>query len=134
MKPFIKLYKPEYEYYTQENCFINEISNSNDDPELSIAQARVKPGITTRWHRLINTIERYSITSGQGLVEVGDLKGQQVKAGDIVIIPADCRQRIKNTGQTDLKFLAICTPRFLPKNYIDMDGQGIRDDNSDRNN
>src|SRR3546814_4640431 len=33
---------------TEERCFISEWSNHDDDPALSIARARVSPGVTTR--------------------------------------------------------------------------------------
>ena len=48
MNPEIKNYSRTQEIYTQEGCYIRELSNSTSDPELSIAQARVKPGVTTR--------------------------------------------------------------------------------------
>ena len=46
------------EFYTPEKCFIVELSNTADDEGLSIARARVEPGITTRWHRLKKSAER----------------------------------------------------------------------------
>ena len=104
-------------FFESENCFITELSNSEVDPELSIAQARVKPGVTTSWHRLKSTTERYCILSGVGVVEVGDAAQRKVCAGDVVLIPPKQRQRIKNTGKEDLVFLAICTPRFEERNY-----------------
>lgn len=109
------------EFYTDEKCYITELSNSPDDPEASIARARVEPGVTTNWHRLHGTTERYCILSGTGLVEVGELPPEPVTAGDVVIIPPMCQQRISNTGSDDLIFLAICTPRFLPENYEDIE-------------
>ncbi|MFZ2727264.1 MAG: cupin domain-containing protein [Methylococcaceae bacterium] len=108
---------PQAEYYFDEGCYILELSNSNQDNAVSIARARVLAGVTTQWHSLHNTIERYVILSGSGLVEVGELTPQQVNAGDVVIIPAQCRQRISNTGNEDLIFLAICTPRFEVHHY-----------------
>ena len=33
------------EYYFDEGCFILELSNSAADPDVSIARARVKPGV-----------------------------------------------------------------------------------------
>lgn len=116
MKPIIRLAKDVDEYYFQEGCFIRELSNSELDT-LSIAQARVEPGVTTRWHWLKGTWERYVIISGEGCVEVGELTPQTVGAGDVVIIPPSCRQRITNTGSVDLIFLALCTPRFEVLNY-----------------
>jgi mannose-6-phosphate isomerase-like protein (cupin superfamily) len=108
---------PEKEYYFDEGCFILELSNSEKDPAVSIARARVLQGMTTQWHKLSNTIERYIILSGVGLVEVGELIPQQVTAGDVVIIGEDCRQRITNIGTEDLIFLAICSPRFILEHY-----------------
>lgn len=121
MKALKKQYRPDEEYFTEERCYIAELSNSDDDPEVSIARARVKPGTTTRWHRLKGTIERYCIISGKGLMELDQLEPQNVKEGDTVIIPSMCGQRITNTGDQDLIFLAVCTPRFMDDNYQDIE-------------
>ncbi|MDM8546657.1 cupin domain-containing protein [Candidatus Venteria ishoeyi] len=121
MQPTIKQNTQTTEYYIPEGCYITELSNSNDDPALSIARARVEPGVTTQWHRLKGTVERYLILEGEGLVEVGTMPAQAVSAGDVVIIPAQCQQRIRNMGQQDLIFLAMCTPRFLPEVYENLE-------------
>lgn len=121
MKAHINQFNPDKEFYIQENCYITELSNSADDPDVSIARARVKPGITTRWHRLRETIERYCIVSGRGCVEVGDLPPREVNAGDAILIPPLCRQRITNIGSEDLVFLAICSPRFKNEIYEDLE-------------
>ena len=105
------------EYYFKEGCFINELSNSEADADVSVAQARVSPDVTTQWHRLKNTVERYVILSGEGLVEVEGLPDTQVKAGDVVIIPKQHWQRITNIAAEDLVFYAICSPRFNEQNY-----------------
>jgi hypothetical protein len=76
MREEIRIMVPEAEFYTDEGCHINELSNSQADPEVSIAQARGRPG---------------------------------------------CRQRISCLGKEDLVFLAICTPRFQPEVYLDID-------------
>ena len=109
------------EFFTAEGCYITELSNSDDDPALSIARARVEPGITTRWHRLTGIAERYYILSGRGYVEIGGLPPQDVTSGDTVLIPPMCRQRITNIGAEDLVFLAICSPRFVNDAYEDID-------------
>ncbi len=109
------------EFYTPERCYITELSNSADDPQLSIARARVAPGVTTCWHLLKQSEERYCIISGTGMVEIGTLAAQQVGTGDVVVIPARCRQRITNIGEDDLLFLAICTPRFMVDDYQDLE-------------
>jgi len=112
---------PAAEFFTPELCYINELSNTANDSELSIARARVAPGVTTRWHRLKDTSERYVILEGRGRVEVGDLPPQEVGPGAVVLIPPFCRQRIANIGDTDLVFLALCTPRFRPEVYEDIE-------------
>lgn len=121
LKAAINAYDATAEYYFQEGCFINELANSGSDPDVSIARARVAVGGVTRWHFLKGTTERYVVLRGSGLVEVEGLASQVVSAGDVVIIPPDARQRIANTGEVDLEFLAICSPRFLPDNYVDAE-------------
>jgi mannose-6-phosphate isomerase-like protein (cupin superfamily) len=113
------------EFYTAENCYINELSNTVGDPEASIARARVQPGVTTRWHRLKGIAERYVILSGTGCVEIGSLASEEVAPGDVVLIPPECRQRITNNGDQELIFLAICTPRFRQEAYEDIDDEPL---------
>ena len=109
------------EFYTAERCHILELANIPDDPDCSIARARVKPGLTTRWHRLAGVAERYVLLEGHGCAEIGDLPPRAVGSGDVVLIPPGCRQRIANVGKNDLVFLAICTPRFRPEHYEDAE-------------
>jgi len=116
MSEFLKPELSEY-FFESEGCYITELSNNEFDPDLSIARARVRPGVTTSWHRLKNTTERYCILSGAGIVEVGDAVRREVYSGDVVLIPPMQRQRITNVGKEDLIFLAICTPRFEKHNY-----------------
>ena len=121
MEPVIKSCDDGSEYYFEEGCFINELHNDDCDPGVSIARARVAPGETTRWHRLRGTVERYVILQGSACVEVGDLPPASVGAGDVVLIPEGVAQRIRNIGEDDLVFLAICSPRFVPEVYEDID-------------
>ncbi|MAM69661.1 MAG: cupin [Gammaproteobacteria bacterium] len=109
------------EYYFREGCFVTELSNTADDPELSIAHIRVEPGETTRWHKLLGITERYLILAGHGRVEIGDQPSRAVHEGDVVHIQAELRQRISNTGESDLIFLALCTPRFQESAYVDLE-------------
>ena len=109
------------EFATPERCSIAELSNSPDDADVSIARARVAPGVTTCWHRLHGISERYYILSGRGLVEVGELAPEELHPGDVVCIPPLCRQRISNIGEEDLLFLAVCSPRFSNDAYEDLE-------------
>lgn len=117
MTDHLRLFDQATEYFFKEGCHIVEVSNSEDDPELSVARARLEPGKTTAWHRLSHCTERYVIIAGKGFVEVGEYEPYQVKVGDVVIIPAGVRQRIHNAEADDLHFLALCTPRFKPEYY-----------------
>ena len=112
MKPGIIKQNSDDEFYTEEKCFIIDSSNSTDDDAISIACARVEPGITTKWHYLDGVDERYLIISGKGKVEIGDLEPEIVKSGDIVLIPAGLKQRITNIANIDLIFYCVCSPRF----------------------
>lgn len=120
MKPTIIECDLSGEYYFDEGCFITELSNTANDEHLSIARARVEPGVATKWHYLRDTTERYVILEGVGRVEIGDLEPEVVNVGDIVIIPPEERQRISNIGEGSLIFLAICSPRFEESNYVSL--------------
>ncbi len=120
MQPKIFAYDASREYFFREGCFINEISNSEQDQELSVARVRVEPGECTRWHLLQDRVERYLIVQGEGEVEVGDRAPARVHAWDLVLIPAGVRQRIRNTGDGDLVFVALCTPRFELQAYREL--------------
>jgi len=119
--PAIRPFDPASEYAIAERCSIVELSNVPHDPAVSIAQARVAPGVTTAWHRLRGTAERYVVLAGRGRMEAGDLPAVEVGPGDVVLIPPMCRQRIANTGPDDLLFLAICSPRFVPDAYESLE-------------
>lgn len=114
---------PEEEFFTEEGCHILETWNRAEDPALSVARARVAPGATTRRHRLAGIVERYLILSGEGRVEIQGMAPKTVGPGDLVYIPAGHTQRIANTAAADLVFLAICTPRFIPTAYEDVDSE-----------
>ena len=109
------------EFLTPERCHILETYNTAADESVSIARARVEPGVTTAWHLLEHTIERYIIVEGRGRVEIGDLPAADVEPGDVVIIPAAIRQRVANSGNIDLVFYCVCTPRFESKNYRSLE-------------
>jgi mannose-6-phosphate isomerase-like protein (cupin superfamily) len=118
MPPEIRRADPSKEFPTHENCFILELANDAADPDMSIARARVLPGVTTEWHRLEGIVERYIIIRGKGRVEVGDLPPAVASEGDVVRIPANVPQRITNIGDEDLVFLCVCTPRWVHSAYV----------------
>ncbi|MBS3741898.1 MAG: cupin domain-containing protein [Candidatus Cloacimonetes bacterium] len=117
MNEIFKKYDSDSEYYFEEGCWINELWNSSRDADISIARVRVKAGKQTALHRLNKTTERYVILQGKGVVYVGERVQENVEENDVVIIPSGAKQSIKNTGKSELIFLAICTPRFTKSKY-----------------
>jgi mannose-6-phosphate isomerase-like protein (cupin superfamily) len=116
------LFQPEtlQPFYTEERCEIVEYLNTPLCADASVAECRVAPGVTTQLHQL-TVAERYVVQQGQGLMELNGEVGFHVQAGDCVLIPAECPQRIKNTGVEPLVFLCVCTPRFLPHHYYALE-------------
>jgi mannose-6-phosphate isomerase-like protein (cupin superfamily) len=118
--PTTEPFDPAKEHFTSEGCFMTELLNDPQQPECSIARARVRPGVTTQLHCLEVT-ERYIIVSGTGRVEVGGAKAAAVGSSTIVHIAAGVSQRITNTGTEDLIFLCVCTPRFTTQAYRSLE-------------
>ena len=115
MKSKIVRAKQLNENFTPELCFVSE---NYSEKAVSIARARVKPGITTVPHHLKGVQEIYLITKGKGKVTIAGLDPAEVKVGDVVIIPPETSQSITNVGKKDLVFYCICTPRFIADCYI----------------
>lgn len=121
MKQGIRRLNEHAEFHTEERCHIVEISGKKDDPDMSIARARVEPGVTTQLHEL-DIAERYLVMQGEGEMEYGrdivagendpDLERRSVGPGDVVLIPPGVAQRITNTGDDDLVFFCVCTPAW----------------------
>jgi mannose-6-phosphate isomerase-like protein (cupin superfamily) len=109
------------EYFFKEGCYIEEWLNDPSEEDCSVARVRVEPKVTTRLHKLADTTERYIILQGTARVTVGE-KQWHVTAKDVVTIPPNVPQCIQNLEKTDLVFLAVCSPRFINKNYTDLSG------------
>jgi mannose-6-phosphate isomerase-like protein (cupin superfamily) len=112
--------KEKPEVWTSERCFIAELFNDADWPEVSLARCRVEPGTTTELHAL-DVLEVYVVESGFGLMRVGDEDPFPVGSGSTVTIPQQVPQQITNTGSGDLVFLCVCTPRFSQKCYTSLE-------------
>lgn len=107
------------EFYTEERCHILELLNdASIDNNLSIARARVEPGVETALHTL-EGVEIYYILEGQGLVEI-DGVAREIHPGHLAYIDKKKTQKIKNTGTTDLLFLCFCHPRFETSAYTSL--------------
>lgn len=120
MEPRVVRTEPSSEFATEERCHILEWWNDPTDQDVSIARARVAPGVTTALHR-VSVHERYLILEGTGRARIGDLEPSEVRPGDVVVIPAGVAQQITNIGDVDLVFACVCTPRFRPESYEPID-------------
>jgi mannose-6-phosphate isomerase-like protein (cupin superfamily) len=108
---FVKNLNQCQEFTANDGCQIREWLHPKNDPvtlPYSIAEARVEIGKSSYKHQLKQT-EIYIIQQGQGDMYIDEVK-REVCEGDIVHIPAESTQWIKNTGQLELIFLAIVSP------------------------
>ncbi len=119
MNPKIVKAQTPHEYLTPERCYIAE---NHSDASVSIARATIKSGVTTKAHHLIEGVQEiYIITQGKGIVEIGTLPPTEVTVGDVVVIPSLTSQKVTNTGENDLVFYCVCTPRFTEQCYVDLE-------------
>ena len=80
------------------------------DLRYSLAHAIVKPGAISFLHRL-KTSEVYYILEGRGVMYINDESGE-VHSGQAIYIPPNAKQCVKNTGESDLKFLCVVYPAW----------------------
>ena len=106
------------EFYTDEGCWILEVWR---DDTVTVARARVAPGVTTKAHSLRGVVERYLMIEGKGIVRIGGKAPEEVGPGDVVIIPPHVSQSITNHGSGDLVFYCICTPPFTQSCYKSLE-------------
>ena len=121
MQATIRHIQESEEFMTPEGCSILESWNNESDPAISIARARVQPGVTTKLHSVEPQFERYLVIAGSALVMIGNGKPERVGPGDVVIIPPGMSQKVTNDGHIDLIFYAICTPRFTQSAYKELE-------------
>lgn len=113
---FIKDLKKCKEIIAGDNTTLRELLNPVKDDvsaRYSLAHAKVKPGETSYAHRLKSS-EVYYILQGEGEMDIDDEK-EKVSVGQVVYIPPNSVQKIKNTGKNDLAFLCIVDPAWKPE-------------------
>ena len=115
----IKDIKKCKEFIAGDNSILRELLHPDNDKgnlelKYSLAHAVVKPGDVTSLH-LMTTSEVYYVLQGKGLMYVGNEK-KEVKEGQVIYIPPNSPQRIRNTGNQDLVFLCIVDPAWKKEN------------------
>ncbi|MDO9550306.1 MAG: cupin domain-containing protein [Methanoregula sp.] len=81
------------------------------DLACSIAHAIIPPGESTLPHILKKSTELYYILEGYGEMHI-DTETARVIPGQIILIPPEARQWIRNTGGENLVFLCIVSPKW----------------------
>jgi len=110
---FIRELKDCEEFIAGDNCALREILHPDKDKialSYSLAHAVVRPGDTTRPHRL-RTAEVYYILEGEGTMHIND-NSAPVRPGTTIYIPPLAKQSITNSGTTELVFICIVDPAW----------------------
>jgi 2-phosphoglycolate phosphatase len=113
----MKLYKNNINaakpFITKDSSQIRSIIDATNArmKNVTLAEARVKPGKTTLAHEHRQTEEIYYFTEGSGRMRLGK-KIFPVKAGDGVLIPPGTNHKLYNTGEKDLALLCACSPPY----------------------
>ncbi|MCK4596367.1 cupin domain-containing protein [candidate division WOR-3 bacterium] len=113
---FIKDLKNSKEFIAGDNTILRELLHPGKEDlkiHYSLAHAVVKPGDTSKTHTL-KTSEVYYILEGQGIIFIDD-ESAEVHYGQVIYIPPNSVQYIRNTGKNDLKFLCIVDPAWTPE-------------------
>ncbi|MDK2938155.1 MAG: hypothetical protein PWQ51_319 [Methanolobus sp.] len=110
----------DIEYFTRFDTVSlgNLLHPSKADRDLgidySIAHVIISPDASIEAHIMKNP-ETHYVISGEGILYIDDVPFD-VKAGDLVVIPANAVQITENTGKTDLEFFAIDQPAWAEEN------------------
>ena len=110
---FIKDLKTCKEFIAGDNAILRELLHPYKEAiklRYSLAHAMLKPGHSSYRHKL-KTSEIYYILEGEGLMHI-DNESARVLPGQVIYIPPDSVQYIKNTGKGDLEFLCIVDPAW----------------------
>ncbi|MBD3366813.1 MAG: cupin domain-containing protein [Candidatus Eisenbacteria bacterium] len=113
---FVKDVQDAQEFVAGDDSLLREILHPEHDPvdlSYSLAHAAVRPGESTRPHRLTSS-EVYYIVRGAGTMHIGDEQAP-IHAGQAVYIPPGATQWVENTERIDLEFLCIVDPAWQPE-------------------
>lgn len=100
-------------YITKDGSEIRELMHPavHGNRLQSLAEATVHPGQRTHLHRHARTEELYHVTSGHGLMTLGEARFE-VGAGDTVHIAPGTPHCIEGLGKEPLVILCCCAPPY----------------------
>lgn len=113
---FVKNLDSCTEFTANDGCRLFELLHPDNDPvdlPYSMAVARVEKNEKTYRHCLVQT-EVYYILSGEGRMHI-DKEVHTVRQGDVILIPSRSVQWLENTGDTEIRFIAIVSPPWTEK-------------------
>jgi mannose-6-phosphate isomerase-like protein (cupin superfamily) len=85
--------------------------------QCSLAEEILPPdcAVTPHHHRELEEI--YYITSGRGMMTVGD-DSREVVSGDAVYVPRGQKHSLRNTGSEPIRLLLVCGPAFFYEDQV----------------
>lgn len=105
-------------FETKDTSLIREIvhpTNSHAQKQ-SLAEATVASGATTQAHFHAHSEEIYFVLCGEAIFrtenERGDVEQSTLMAGVAVVIAANRKHQIRNSGTQELRFLCCCAPPY----------------------
>lgn len=100
-------------YTTKDGSLIRELMHPtvHGNRRQSLAEATVAAGCRTLLHRHAQTEELYHVTSGRGLMTLGEARFE-VSVGDTVHIAPGTPHCIEGLGEAPLTILCCCTPAY----------------------
>ena len=110
---FIKDLQNCEEFRAGDNTILRELLHPDKEAiklRYSLAHAALKPEHASYRHKL-KTSEIYYILEGEGLMHINN-ESARVLPGQVIYIPPNSMQYIKNTGRSNLKFLCIVDPAW----------------------
>ncbi len=107
------------EFLAGDHTHLKEVLHPSNDSlalNFSLAHAYLKVGEQSLPHRLKHS-ETYYILAGNGEIHL-DGKMQTIEKGDIIYVPENVEQYVKNKGKINLTFLCIVSPPWTPETEI----------------
>ena len=101
------------EYRTRDGSTTRELVHpqQHGNRNQSLAEAQVAPGSDTHLHRHRKSEEIYHITSGSGVMVLGEERFA-ISPGDSICIPPGTPHRVINHGEDSLVILCCCSPAY----------------------
>lgn len=100
-------------YTTRDGSLIRELMHPDHHPcqNLSLAEAIIEPGSSTKTHVHDKAEELYHVIAGTGIMTL-DSERFPIFEGDTICIRPGSSHGVENTGNGPLKILCSCAPAY----------------------